>query len=344
MGSARRPRRHPVQGAQSLARSGRLGTPRAVRQGALRALAREALEATEGLTLLEGMARVAPRGRRRGSGRRARRAGEAISARAVVVTTGTFLRGLMHTGRAQTEGGRVGEAAARRACPDPSSALGLKLGRFKTGTPPRVHRDTVDYADCAPQRGDEPPVPFSFRTGALRARPGPLLADGDESRRARSHPREPAREPDVLGSDPRARPALLSLRRGQGRQVRGQAEPHALPRARGPRRGGDLRQRPLDEPAGGDPARSAARDPGAARRADAAAGLRRRVRLQSSRPAPGDARDAGRRAALPRRADQRHVRLRGSGGPGALGRNQRGPGGLRRRSASCSSAARRTPP
>jgi len=129
-------------------------------------LAREALASTPNLTLLEGMAeellewhgRV--HGAATGDGRR-------IGARTVVVTTGTFLRGLMHTGTRQTEGGRVGEAAAKGLSLS-LLRLGLKLGRFKTGTPPRVHRDSVDYAACQPQRGDEPPVPFSFRTGRLR--------------------------------------------------------------------------------------------------------------------------------------------------------------------------------
>jgi len=92
--------------------------------------------------------------------------GAAIEADAVVVTTGTFLRGRMHTGARSTEGGRVGEPAAAGL----SAALtraGIRLGRFKTGTPPRVHRDTVDYAACAVQHGDDPPVAFSFRTDAL---------------------------------------------------------------------------------------------------------------------------------------------------------------------------------
>ena len=125
-------------------------------------LAGQMLAATDGLALLEGMAEefLVDRGRVAGvvtaDGRR-------IPASAVVVTTGTFLRGLMHTGPDQTPGGRVGEAAAvgLSAALD---ALGLRLGRFKTGTPPRVHRDTVDYELCNPQRGDDPPVPFSFRT------------------------------------------------------------------------------------------------------------------------------------------------------------------------------------
>lgn len=92
--------------------------------------------------------------------------GRRLPARAVVVTTGTFLRGLMHTGERKTEGGRVGEAAAR-GLSGALARLGIRLGRFKTGTPPRVHRDSVDYAACEPQRGDDPPVPFSFRTRAL---------------------------------------------------------------------------------------------------------------------------------------------------------------------------------
>jgi tRNA uridine 5-carboxymethylaminomethyl modification enzyme len=92
--------------------------------------------------------------------------GRSIEAEAVVVTTGTFLRGLMHTGQKQTEGGRVGEPAAKGLSAS-LRGLGLALGRFKTGTPPRVHRDTVDYGACVPQRGDEPPVPFSWRTREL---------------------------------------------------------------------------------------------------------------------------------------------------------------------------------
>jgi tRNA uridine 5-carboxymethylaminomethyl modification enzyme len=131
-------------------------------------LARRALEETANLTLLEGMAEdfLDAKGRVSGvvtsDGRR-------LEAEAVVVTTGTFLRGLMHTGEKKTEGGRVGEAASK-GLSGGLARLGLKLGRFKTGTPPRIHRDTVDYARCEPQRGDDPPAPFSFRTEALSGR------------------------------------------------------------------------------------------------------------------------------------------------------------------------------
>ena len=131
-------------------------------------LARRAVEGNPNLTLVEGMAedlldaggRVC--GAALGDGRR-------LEARAVVVTTGTFLRGLMHTGERKTEGGRFGEAAAT-GLSGALARLGVKLGRFKTGTPPRLHRDTIDYAACRPQPGDDPPVPFSFRTTSLPAK------------------------------------------------------------------------------------------------------------------------------------------------------------------------------
>lgn len=128
-------------------------------------LAAETLTATPGLQIVAGMAEdfLVESGRVAGV---VTAAGERIEARAVVLTTGTFLRGLMHTGPRQTEGGRVGEPAAL-GLSAALARLGLKLGRFKTGTPPRVHRDSVDYSLCQPQRGDDPPVPFSFRTESL---------------------------------------------------------------------------------------------------------------------------------------------------------------------------------
>ena len=87
--------------------------------------------------------------------------GSRFSCRAVLVTTGTFLRGLMHTGESKTEGGRFGEAPARSLSAS-LAALGLELGRLKTGTPPRLHRDSIDYDKLEEQKGDEIPVPFSY--------------------------------------------------------------------------------------------------------------------------------------------------------------------------------------
>ncbi|MCG3129784.1 MAG: tRNA uridine 5-carboxymethylaminomethyl modification enzyme MnmG [Phycisphaerae bacterium] len=95
--------------------------------------------------------------------------GRELRADAVILTTGTFLRGLMHCGSRRAEGGRIGEAPAvgvSRAL----ERLGFELGRLKTGTPPRLHRDTLDYDRLEPQPGDDPPSPFSFMTDALPQR------------------------------------------------------------------------------------------------------------------------------------------------------------------------------
>ena len=81
----------------------------------------------------------------------------------VVVTTGTFLRGLMHTGEATTAGGRHGEQAAGRLSMS-LNRLGFRMGRFKTGTPPRLARNSVDLTRFEVQAGDEEPVFFSDLT------------------------------------------------------------------------------------------------------------------------------------------------------------------------------------
>ena len=87
-------------------------------------------------------------------------------AAAVVLTTGTFLQAVMHTGEAQTPGGRAGEgttAGVSRSLTD----LGFRLNRFKTGTPCRLHGGTIDYAELQEQPGDASPQPFSFLTDTI---------------------------------------------------------------------------------------------------------------------------------------------------------------------------------
>ncbi|HEX4341781.1 MAG TPA: tRNA uridine-5-carboxymethylaminomethyl(34) synthesis enzyme MnmG [Verrucomicrobiae bacterium] len=79
----------------------------------------------------------------------------------VILTTGTFLRGLMHIGTNQQSGGRSGEAAAMNLS-DSLKEVGLELGRLKTGTPPRLSRRTIDFSKTEAQPGDEPPPYFSF--------------------------------------------------------------------------------------------------------------------------------------------------------------------------------------
>ena len=93
-------------------------------------------------------------------------AGEFIPARATILTTGTFLAGLMHTGERQTKGGRVGEAASY-SLSDSIRALGLKMGRMKTGTPPRLSYSSIDFSRCVEQPGDTPIRPFSFRSAPI---------------------------------------------------------------------------------------------------------------------------------------------------------------------------------
>jgi len=87
--------------------------------------------------------------------------GRTFSCRAAIVTTGTFLRGLMHTGPRQTPGGRVGEAAAMSLSAN-LRRLGLEVGRLKTGTPPRLDRRSIDFDALEAQPGDPQPMPFSF--------------------------------------------------------------------------------------------------------------------------------------------------------------------------------------
>jgi tRNA uridine 5-carboxymethylaminomethyl modification enzyme len=92
--------------------------------------------------------------------------GSEIRSRAVILTNGTFLRGLMHCGFDQTRGGRVGEDAAYGLSPF-LERLGFERGRLKTGTPPRVEASSVDWSLTTPQPGDDPPVPFSHFTDRI---------------------------------------------------------------------------------------------------------------------------------------------------------------------------------
>jgi tRNA uridine 5-carboxymethylaminomethyl modification enzyme len=92
-----------------------------------------------------------------------------LTAGAVVLTTGTFLRGLIHMGERKIPAGRVGEAPAL-GLSGALESLGLTLGRLKTGTPPRLDGRTIDWAAVEMQPGDDPPIPFSFMTTAITNR------------------------------------------------------------------------------------------------------------------------------------------------------------------------------
>ena len=87
--------------------------------------------------------------------------GEELSCRALVITSGTFLGAVMHTGEKKELGGRAGDRAAM-GLSESLRGLGLRTRRLKTGTPPRLHQDSIDWKLATPQPGDEEPVPFSF--------------------------------------------------------------------------------------------------------------------------------------------------------------------------------------
>ncbi|MFN5076154.1 MAG: tRNA uridine-5-carboxymethylaminomethyl(34) synthesis enzyme MnmG [Planctomyces sp.] len=85
---------------------------------------------------------------------------------AVVLTTGTFLKAIMHTGEQQAEGGRAGDKAAHGMSASLRN-LGIELRRFKTGTPARLNGRTIDFSRCEIQPGDDQPEPFSFLTESI---------------------------------------------------------------------------------------------------------------------------------------------------------------------------------
>jgi tRNA uridine 5-carboxymethylaminomethyl modification enzyme len=130
-----------------------------------RAEMRRRLEQTNNLTIVEGEAaniQIAggkARGVELADGRR-------IIGRAVVLTTGTFLNGLIHVGRKTFQAGRAGEAAALKLA-ECIRSLDFRMGRLKTGTPPRLDGRTINYSKFERQPGDPRPVPFSFKTVAI---------------------------------------------------------------------------------------------------------------------------------------------------------------------------------
>jgi tRNA uridine 5-carboxymethylaminomethyl modification enzyme len=89
-----------------------------------------------------------------------------IQAEAVIITTGTFMRGLLHVGLQNQAGGRMGDGVSTVS--ESLRALGFELGRFKTGTPCRLNARSIDFSRCEQQDGDDPPPRFSFRPGEIK--------------------------------------------------------------------------------------------------------------------------------------------------------------------------------
>src|SRR5262245_354723 len=92
--------------------------------------------------------------------------GDRVACGALVVTTGTFLNGLVHVGDEQRPSGRAGEPPTRELA-ESLRSFGFAMGRLKTGTPPRLDRRSIDFSAFAVEPGDDPIVPFSFQSGPI---------------------------------------------------------------------------------------------------------------------------------------------------------------------------------
>ena len=92
--------------------------------------------------------------------------GRRVACRSLVITTGTFLNGLVHVGRDQRHAGRAGEPPSVHLA-ESLKGFGFRWGRLKTGTPPRLHRRSIDFSRFEVERGDDPPQPFSFTTDSI---------------------------------------------------------------------------------------------------------------------------------------------------------------------------------
>jgi tRNA uridine 5-carboxymethylaminomethyl modification enzyme len=129
----------------------------------------------------------------------------------VVLTTGTFLRGKIHTGTSISEGGRHNEKAAN-ALSGSLEELGIPIGRLKTGTPARIHADSIDYSLCDIQPGDEPPRPFSFQTGSVEGTQIPCYTVHSTAETTRivaeALPEAPIKSGQIEGVGPRYCPSF----------------------------------------------------------------------------------------------------------------------------------------
>ena len=100
--------------------------------------------------------------------------GMQVNCRSLVVTTGTFMRGLLHVGLQTQPGGRMGDTVSSLS--DSLRELGLEIGRFKTGTPCRLNGRTIDFSKCETQLGDEQPTTFSFVPERLDRKPNEIFS------------------------------------------------------------------------------------------------------------------------------------------------------------------------
>lgn len=153
---------------------------------------RSVIESTQGLTVIEGLAdRLSiQNGRLCGV---VLEDGSVVNGKTVVIGSGTFLNGVIHIGKNSTPGGRIGERASAGLSRH-LLELGFRIGRLKTGTPPRLHKDSVDYGKMSIQPGVEPPPFFSFEA-SQKYRMFHVEQDGVHSSQVAGHGSQMSRVP-----------------------------------------------------------------------------------------------------------------------------------------------------
>ena len=298
---------------------------RALYRRAMRAL----IERTPGLAVVEGEA----------SGIRSENGvvsgvdladGRSFRCGSIVLTTGTFLRGVIHLGDVRTPAGRFGERPSI-ALAQSLEGAGFAFGRLKTGTPPRLDGATIDWGALEVQHGDDPPEFFALDTRAPAARQVPCYITRTTEESHRIVRAELAAIGGLFGLDLGPWSPLLPVHRGQGRPILRSRKPSDLSRAGGCGRSNRLPERNLDLASGGDAAGADRDHSGAGAGSHSAPRLCDRIRLrrpQRARPDPGGAPAA---RPFPRRTDQWNHGLRGGRGTRSGCGDQRRPDGRRLR-------------
>ena len=247
--------------------------------------------------------------------------GRRVAAGAVVLTTGTFLRGLIHRGEERTPGGRHGEAPAN-GLSQRLLALNLRVGRLKTGTPARLDRHSIDWAALEMQPGDADPVPFSFLTTGIA---NPQIECGITTTTAATHAliranlhRAPMYSGQIESVGPRYCPSIedkvVRFADRAGHQIflepEGLSDDTVYPNGISTSLPAEVQEAFLRT------------IPGLEKVDHHALRLRHRVRLRGPARAPPHPGGEAAPAPVPGRPDQRHHRLRGGGRPGHRRRHQ----------------------
>ena len=209
--------------------------------------------------------------------------GDSYRCDALVVTTGTFLNGLVHVGRDQKPAGRAGEPPSRDLA-ESLKSFGFSWGRLKTGTPPRLHKRSIDFSRFSEERGDDPPVAVLVPERRDRSSADRLSPGAHDRARARARARAHRGVAALQRADLRHRSALLPVARRQGDAVSAPRASPDLPRARGHRGGRNLRERLLDEPSGGRPGEDRPRAARASKTRRSSVPATRSSTTSSSRP------------------------------------------------------------